>query len=157
MFATPQKEHEWLQKFVGEWTFEMPGCGEGQEKSTGTETGHMIGGLWAQLNGSGEMPDGSPMTTRMTVGFDPQKGRYIGTWIGSMMTHLWVYDGEMNEAGTTLTLSAEGPDFETPGKMRQYRDVMEFKSDDHRVLTSHMLGDNGEWTQFMEANYYRVK
>lgn len=157
MFATPQKEHEWLQKFVGEWTYEMPGCGDDQGPSTGTETGHMVGGLWAQTIGTGKMPDGSPMTTQMTIGYDPQKGRYIGTWIGSMMTHLWVYDGELNEAGTTLTLSAEGPDFETPGKMRQYRDVTEFKSDDHRVLTSHMLGDNGEWTQFMEVNYHRVK
>jgi hypothetical protein len=34
---------------------------------------------------------------------------------------------------------------------------MEFKSDDERVLTSHILGDDGKWTQFMEATYRRVK
>ena len=30
------------------------------------------------------------------------------------------------------------------GKMAQYRDVIEFKSDDHRVMTSHALGDDGQ-------------
>jgi hypothetical protein len=33
--------------------------------------------------------------------------------------------------------------------------VIEFKSDDHRVLTSHILGDDGEWHQFMTAHYRR--
>jgi uncharacterized protein DUF1579 len=42
-------------------------------------------------------------------------------------------------------------------KLVKYRDVIEFKSDDHRVLTSHMLGDDGEWRQFMAADYRRKK
>src|SRR5688500_19643938 len=37
----------------------------------------------------------------------------------------------------------------------RYRDVIEFKSDDHRLLTSHVLGDDGNWSQFMEAHYRR--
>jgi hypothetical protein len=41
------------------------------------------------------------------------------------------------------------------GKMGQYKDVIEFKSDDHRALTSPMLGDDGQWRQFMTANYRR--
>ena len=56
-----------------------------------------------------------------------------------------------------LTLNAEGPSMATEGKMAKYRDVIEFKSDDHRVLTSHMLGDDGEWRQFMTAHYRRKK
>jgi hypothetical protein len=43
------------------------------------------------------------------------------------------------------------------GKMTQYKDVTEFKSDDHRVLTSHVLKDDGNWQQFMTANYWRKK
>ena len=41
------------------------------------------------------------------------------------------------------------------GKMAKYKDVLEFKSDDHRLLTSHVLGDDGKWNQVMTTNYRR--
>jgi Protein of unknown function (DUF1579) len=41
--------------------------------------------------------------------------------------------------------------------MAKYKDVIEFKSDDHRVLTSHMLADDGTWQPFMTAHYRRKK
>jgi uncharacterized protein DUF1579 len=74
-----------------------------------------------------------------------------------MMTHLWVYEGELDADERVLTLNAEGPSMASEGKMTQYKDVIEFKSDDHRVLTSHMLRDDGNWQQFMTANYRRKK
>jgi hypothetical protein len=160
MQAEPQKEHKWLQKLVGEWTSEMEcdaGPGQDSMKSKGTESVRSLGGLWTVAEARGEMPDGAPAEMIMTLGYDPQTKRFRGTWIGSMMTHLWVYDGELDAAEKVLTLNAEGPDFSNPGSMRKYRDVIEFKSDDHRVLTSHSLGDDGKWTQFMTANYYRKK
>jgi len=33
-----------------------------------------------------EMPDGGTGKTVMTLGYDPQNNRYVGTFIGSMMT-----------------------------------------------------------------------
>jgi len=93
----------------------------------------------------------------MTLGYDPQKKRYVGTFIGSMMTHLWVYDGALDAAERVLTLDAEGPSMAAEGKMAKYQDVIELKSDDHRMLTSHVLGDDGTWHQFMTANYRRTK
>lgn len=153
-----QKEHQWLQKFIGEWTYEteaLMGPAQPPEKSTGTESVRSLGDLWIVAEGQGEMPGCGPATTMMTLGYNPQKKRYVGTWVGSMMTHLWPYDGELDAAETTLTLDSEGPGMADDGSMAQYRDVIEFKSDDHRVLTSHVLGDNGEWKQFMTANYQR--
>jgi hypothetical protein len=101
------------------------------------------------------MPGIGAATTMMTLGYDPQKKRYVGTWIGSMMTHLWVYDGELDTAERVLTLDSEGPAMTGEGKMAKYKDVIEFKSNDHRVLTSHVLGDDGKWHGFMTANYRR--
>jgi hypothetical protein len=161
MEAKPQKEHQWLQKLVGEWEFEgeaAMGPGQPPAKFTGTESVRSLGGLWFLGEGQGETPGGGAATTMLMLGYDPQKNRYVGTWIGSMMTHLWVYDGgELDAAERVLTLNAEGPSMAGEGKIAQYKDVIEFKSDDHRVLTSHMLGDDGKWQQFMTANYRRKK
>jgi hypothetical protein len=124
---------------------------------SGTEHVRSLGGLWILAEGQCEMPGGGTATTLMTLGYDPQKKRFVGTWIGSMMTYLWVYDGELDAAERVLTLNAEGPSMATEGKIEKYKDVIEFKSDNHRVLTSHMLGDDGEWHGFMTANYRRKR
>jgi hypothetical protein len=68
-----------------------------------------------------------------------------------------VYDGELDAGEKVLTLSAEGPDFSVPGKTAKYKDVIEFKSDDHRVFSSHVLADDGKWQHFNTANYRRKK
>ncbi len=100
------------------------------------------------------MPDGGTATTLMTLGYDPQKQRYVGTFCGSMLTHLWVYDGELDEAGRVLTLHTEGPDLSAGGTLRPYEDVIELMDDDHRLLTSHMLGEDGTWQQLITAHWY---
>jgi len=156
----PQREHHWLQKLVGEWTYEGEASmkpGAPPEKSSGTETVRSLGGLWILAEGRSQMPDGSPATTVMTLGYDPQKKQYVGTFVGSMMTYLWLYHGALDAAGTMLSLETEGPSMAAEGKMAKYRDVIELKSDDHRVMTSHILGDDGEWVGFMTATYRRRK
>lgn len=158
MPAQPQKEHQWLQKLVGEWTYEieaMMGPDQPHEKSTGSETVRSLGELWILAEGQGEMLCVGPATTLMTLGYDPQKQRYVGTWVGSMMTYLWQYDGELDAGETVLTLNSEGPAMTGEDKLGQYKDVIEFKSDDHRVLTSHMLTDDGQWQHFMTTHYRR--
>jgi hypothetical protein len=158
MQAEPQKEHQWLHKLIGEWTFEVEakmGADQPAETSTGTEQVRSLGELWVLAEGQGEMPSCGMATTLMTLGYDPQKQRYVGTWIGSMMTHLWQYDGELDATETMLTLNSDGPAMTGDGKLAKYRDVIEFKSDNHRVMTSYMLGDDGQWHHFMTANYRR--
>jgi hypothetical protein len=156
----PQREHQWLQKLVGEWTSELEAQmepGKPAEKCMGTESVRSLGGLWILADGRGKMPDGSPVTTLMTLGYDPQRQRFVGTFIGSMMTNLWVYEGTLDAAGKVLTLDTEGPSMAGDAKLTKYKDAMEILSDDHRVLTSRMLGDDGKWHQFMTAHYRRTR
>ena len=160
MHAKPEKQHQWLQKLVGEWTYETQVAAEpGQpaSKATGTETVRSIGGLWVQAEGQGEMPGGGPATTIMTLGYDTQKKRFVGTWIGSMMTHLWIYDGELDPAELTLTLNSEGPSMSGDGTMSRYQDVIEFKGNDQRTLTARVRTAAGQWQQFMTVEYRRKK
>ncbi|MBE9178575.1 DUF1579 domain-containing protein [Oculatella sp. LEGE 06141] len=158
MKIEPQHEHQWLQKLVGEWTYEIEavmGSDQPTETATGTESVRSLGGLWILAEGQGNMPGGDTATTMMTIGYNPQKRQYVGTWVGSMMTYLWLYNGELDASETVLTLNSEGPAMSAEDKMAQYKDVIEFKNDDHRVLTSHVLGDDGKWHQFMTAHYRR--
>jgi hypothetical protein len=159
MHARPQREHGWLDKLIGEWAGETE-CSMGPDqpasKSRGTEVVRSLGGLWIVAEGEGEMPGGGTAKSVMTLGYDPQGRRYVGTFIASVMTHLWVYNGSLDAAERVLTLDTEGPDF-SRREMAKYKDVIEFVDDDHRVLTSQALGDDGNWHQFMTAHYRRIK
>jgi hypothetical protein len=160
MNAEPQTEHQWLDRLVGEWTYETEATMEpGQPPAhfTGTENVRSLGGLWVLCEGRGEMPGGGTATTIMTLGYDPVRQHYLGTFIASMMTHLWVYAGELDLAGKVLTLETEGPSCTVEGKMTKYKDIIELIDEDHRVLRSEMLGEDGEWRGVMNANYRRAK
>jgi hypothetical protein len=162
MQAVPQEEHRWLQQLVGEWTSEaqMAITPNPAETCKGTESVRSLGGLWILAEGKGEMPDGGSAIMLMTLGYDPAKNRYVGTWVGSMMSHMWLYEGELDSSRTVLTLNSEGPDMSpgaAPGKLAKYKDVIEIKAADHRILTSHCLGDDGKWQEFMRAHYRRTK
>jgi len=156
--AEPHQEHRWLQKLVGEWTYETeaPGKpGEAPAKLTGTEHVRALGDLWIVAEGQSEMPGGGPASTLMTLGYDPQRQRFVGTWVGSMMTHMWVYDGVLDQSRRALALHSEGPGMEDDGRTSHYQDVIEFKSDDHRVLTAKVQGADGQWQSFMSMEYRR--
>jgi Protein of unknown function (DUF1579) len=157
MHTEPQTEHQWLNQFIGEWTSECE-CSMGPDqppsKTKGIEMVRSLGGLWIVAEGEGEMPDGDTGKTIITLGYDPQTSHYVGTFIGSMMTHLWIYNGSLDATGKVLTLDTEGPNFNQTA-MAKYQDIIEFVSADHRVMTSQILGDDGNWHQFMTAHYWR--
>lgn len=156
MMTPPVKEHEWLHQLVGDWTYEGE-CSMGPDQPrasfTGTETVRLIGDRWTVAEGQGEMPDGSGTATMIqTLGYDPAKGRYVGSWIGSMMSHLWSYEGHVD--GTTLTLESEGPNCMGEG-MARFRDVIDVSAPDRRTLTAYIQGEDGQWQEMMQARYRR--
>jgi hypothetical protein len=160
MFAEPQQQHQWLEKLVGEWSFEsecIMGPDQPPSKHTGSESVRSIGGLWTIGEGRGDLPEGGQMTTILTLGYDPRIKRFVGTFIASMMTHMWLYNGSLDAAGKVLTLDTEGPDFSGGPDLVKYQDIFEFISDDHRVLKSRLQGSDGKWNHFMTAHYRRKK
>ena len=159
MRPQPQKEHEWLQRLVGEWSYEGEMTmepGKPSVKFEGTENVRSLGELWILVEGQGEMPGCGSGTTVLTLGYDPHEKRFVGTFIGSIMTHMWVYDGRLDAAEKVLTLNTEGPSMTGDEQIAKFRDVIELESDDHRIMTSEMLGDDGKWHRFMTAHYRRA-
>jgi hypothetical protein len=160
MEAKPQKEHAWLQRLVGEWRAEME-CRMGPDQpsmtSTGSETVRSLGGLWTLGEGEGEAPDGTPVRSLMTLGYDPQKQRFVGTFVASMMTHLWSYDGTLDASGEVLTLDILGPSFSGDGSLVRYQDIIAWEGDDHRTLRSRAMGEDGGWGPYFVTAHYRRK
>jgi hypothetical protein len=125
-------------------------------KCQGTEAVSSLGGFWVVSQLKSTMM-GMNMDARMTIGYDPARKKYVGSWVDSCTSHMWKYEGSVDASGRILTLEAEGPNMLNPGKMAKYEDVTEFKSQDHRVLTSSMQGDDGKWTTFVTMNARRKK
>lgn len=154
-----QQQHEWLQKLVGDWAFESE-CDMGPDqpkvKSTGTETVRTLGGLWIVCEGQGEMPDNAgTMNMQMTLGYDPDRERYVGNWVCSVMTSMFVYEGQLEENGKVLPLNTQGPSVFEEGKTATYQDVIEIVDDNTRLLRSRTPGPDGGWVEFMRARYTR--
>ena len=155
--AKPKHEHEWLRQLVGEWTYEMEyeEPGKGPTKVGGTGVTRAVGDLWTICEGEGVMPGGERPLMVTTLGYDPQKGRFVGTWIGSMMSHLWVYDGFLDADERVLTLESTGPSMTKPDEMGQYRDIITIIDRDNHTMTGNFFGDDGEWHEMMKMHFRR--
>ncbi len=152
-------EHGWLQTFVGEWksVADMQMEPDGPvEHMEGTEHVRSMGGIWIVGEGRTPMPDGAEASTLLTLGFDPASGRFRGSWIGTMMTYMWVYDGTLDSATDTLILESTGPDCGGNGQMRVFQDRHRFLTPDHRVMSTHQQVADGSWPQLMEVHYHRT-
>ena len=157
---TPRAAYHWLRQLVGAWTYEtetLTHPDQPPEVLTGTEVVRRLGDYWIVAEGEGEVHCGGPTaTTLLTLGYDPARQRFVGTWVGSIMPQLWVYEGTLNADATILTLDCVGPSFEVDGKTTQYRDVIELGPAGQRALKSHMLREDGTWLHFMTMRYRRT-
>ncbi|MES2996504.1 MAG: DUF1579 domain-containing protein [Verrucomicrobiota bacterium] len=152
----PVKEHEFLKQFAGEWTVETQLFMEpGKPPVTvkGTESAKMLGGFWVVGETKCEMM-GQPFTGIMSLGYDPEKKKYTGTWIDSMTSTLWTYTGSVDETGKILTLECAGK-CPMDGKFYQMRDTTEWKSPDQRVMKNERKGEDGKWVTGMTSTATR--
>jgi hypothetical protein len=157
----PTPEHQWLSQLVGEWESDVEAImepGKPPMKAKSTETTRMLGGIWMISEGKGEIPGMSaPCLSMLTLGYDPEKKKYVGTWVDSVTNYLWKYEGTTDAAGKILTLDTEGPSPAAPSKISKFRETIEIKSKDHKVFSSSILGDDGKWFTFVTVNSRRKK
>jgi hypothetical protein len=152
----PRDEHRWLHQLTGDWTFEgegIMGPDQPPERMTGTERVRMLGEAWAVCEMT-QSDDAAP-TSILTLGFDPARDRFVGSFVAGPMSHLWTYEGTLDAARRTLTLETMGPSSDRPGLV-PYRDVIEIVSADERILRSEMPGPDGVWRNIMTSRYRRT-
>jgi hypothetical protein len=154
----PTKEHQWLRRFEGDWDSEIEiyiAPNQPPIKSKGVDHAYLLGGFWLISEGRNLEMD---YECRLALSYDSSKQRYIGTWLDTMSSYLWHYTGTVDASGQVLTLETEGPF--PPGAdvgLTKFREVTEFKSDDHRVFTSSRQSATGEWISCVTINFYRRK
>ncbi len=125
--------------------------------STGTEVNTvMTGGLWVLSKFEGDF-GGMKFEGRGQFGFDPNKKRYIGSWIDSLSPTMSVLEGEYEPKTRTMTYVGDGigPDGQTKYTQKM---VTTTKDDGTRVFTLYMkfAGAKDE-VKFMEVTYRRRK
>jgi hypothetical protein len=155
----PAKEHQWLHHFIGEWDSEVEVFhepGKPPLKGKGTETSKALGAFWVVSQGESEIM-GMKFSSALTLGYDPKKKKYIGSWVDSMGSHFWTYEGTVDASGKNLTLHTEGPCPMEPGKLCKFREVTEIKDKDNRVFTSWVVGDDGKETMMVRVISKRKK
>ena len=156
--ATP--EHHWLLQLVGDWDLTSE-CSMGPDqptsKSTGTQKTRALGSMWTLGEMETPGPDGQPMQSLITLGFDPQRGKFVGSFIASCMTFHWLYEGTLDPERRVLTLDAQGPSFSGDGTMANYQDIIEVVDPNTYLFSSRIQSADGSWTIFMNGTHVRRK
>ena len=124
-------------------------------ETTGTMQCRLVGGLWLIAESSGVTPEGDEWHCVLTVGYDPTPKQYIGSFIGSMMANMWIYQGQIDASGKRLPLNTEGPAFDREGTTA-YRDTIEIVDDNCWRFTGEMMSANGTWFPMMSAEHQRI-
>ena len=156
-FPKPTKEHQWLKQFQGEWETHAQMIAHGETPAMECESSmkfHSLGDFWVTLETTGQM-GGVKVHSIQTLGYDPEKKKYIGTWVDSATPYMFHYEGYVEKSGKRLVLEAEGPSYIEPGKRAKYRDSYEFKTPDLIVGTSAIMDDDGNWVTFVTSETIR--
>ena len=153
-------EHKHLAAEVGVWDAEVklwPTADAEPMTSKGSETNEMFGSFWLLSKFESDF-SGMKYSGRMQLGYDPQKKKYVGTWIDTMSPYLQTMEGTYDEKTKTSTMLATGVDMGT-GKPSNSKMITRFESDDVKVFEMMMPveGKKDEWWKSMEIKYTRKK
>jgi len=104
--GTPGAHHKKLAKLAGKWTTKTKAWMEPDKppmEGTGScEQKMILDGRYLQQEYSGEMM-GSPFTGINVLGYDNHTKKYMSTWIDSMSTGIYYFEGTASADGKTIT------------------------------------------------------
>jgi hypothetical protein len=104
--AEPGERHQMLAKLSGSWTTRTKGwmeAGQAPIESTGTfEQKMILGQRYLQQEYTSEMM-GSPFNGINVLGYDNYTKKYVSTWIDSMSTGIYFFEGTASADGKIIT------------------------------------------------------
>lgn len=154
--ATPGDPHKSLAKMAGSWDTNCKSWMEPDKppmESTGTcEQKMILGGRYLQQEYSGDMM-GSPFTGMGIVGYDNHTKKFVSTWIDSMSTGIYFFEGTAGKDGKTITQESRYDD-PVMGPMK-YRSVSKILDDNTLMFEMYATDKSGKETKMMEMTYTR--
>lgn len=155
----PTAEHERLAHEVGTWDATIKSWVQGPSAepivSKGTEVVKLMpGGLWLLTEFHGKAAGDIAFHGAGATGYDPKKGKYVGTWVDSMSPAVMLTEGDFDPKTDTLTMTAKGTE-PASGKPYDAKMTSVFKDKDTRVFTMSMKTDQtgGEFVKIVEITY----
>jgi hypothetical protein len=122
-------------------------------ESSGTcEQKMLLGGRFLQQEFTGEMM-GSTFTGIGVAGYDNHTRKYVSTWMDSMSTGIYFFEGTASADGKTITQESRYDD-PIKGPMN-WRAVTKIVDDNTQVFEMYGIDKTGREEKMMEMTYTR--
>ncbi len=156
--GTPGGPHKMLAKLAGSWTTKTKGWMEPDQppiEGTGTcEQKMILDGRYLQQEYSGEM-GGGPFTGINLIGYNNHTKKYVSTWIDSMSTGIFYFEGTASPDGKTITQQSSYDD-PVRGPMK-WRSVTKIVDDNTIEYEMYLTPKGGKEDKMMEMTVTRKR
>ncbi len=156
--GTPGAPHKALGSMAGTWNAKMRSWmdpGQPPVESTGvSETKMIFGGRFLQMDYEGDMM-GRPFTGLGVTGYDNHTKKYVSTWIDSMGTAIFFFEGTGSTDGKTITQKCRYDD-PIKGPMT-WRSVTTIVDENTHLFEMYGTDKSGKEEKMMEITYTRKR
>ena len=156
--ATPGTPHKTLANLAGSWITQTTAWMDPDKppiEGTGTcEQKMILDGRYLQQEYTGEMM-GSPFTGINLIGYDNHTKKYVSTWIDSMSTGIYYFEGTASADGKTITQQSSYDD-PVRGPM-VWRSVTRIVDDNTLEYEMFLTPKGGKEEKMMEMNVTRKR
>ena len=156
--GTPGAPHTRLARLAGSWITKTKGWMEPDKppvESAGTCRQKMIlDGRFLQQEYTGKMM-GSPFKGINVIGYDNHTKKYVSTWIDSMSTGIYLFEGTASPNGKTITQESRYDD-PVRGPMT-WRSVSRIINADTTAYEMFITAQGGKEEKMMEMTLTRKK
>ncbi len=156
--GTPGGPHKMLAKLTGKWTTRTKAWMAPDQPPTegkgSCEQKMILDGHYLQQEYTGEMM-GSPFTGINVLGYDNHAKKYVSTWIDSMSTGIYHFEGTASDDGMTITQKCSYDD-PVRGPM-EWRSVTRIVNDDTLEYEMFVTPKGGKEERMMEMTVARKR
>jgi hypothetical protein len=157
-FGTPGEPHKFLMSLEGSWTTITRSWMEPDKppvESTGTcEQKMLLDGRYLQQEYTGDMM-GEKFNGINLIGYDNFTKKYVSTWVDSMSTGIYCFEGTASSDGKTITQESR---YEDPvrGPM-VWRSVSRFVDNNTLEYEMYVIPEDGKEEKAMEMTVTRKR